>query len=166
MESRTPDGSTERASSSKPLIRPFGYVEDGPVIRRIGDRDLFLGNKFAAIPEHHQREFEFVLSVSTERYPLTTHHHPLIDGSGNEWKVFAEAVDTARSVYRRSGSVLIHCKAGISRSSTIIATVLAVEENRSLRNALSIVQDARPFAVPNPALHELAVVYLAAESSD
>nr|WP_245757975.1 dual specificity protein phosphatase family protein [Halobiforma haloterrestris] len=58
--------------------------------------------------------------------------------------------------------MLIHCKAGISRSSTLVATAIAAEEDRRFREALRIVQEARPFAMPNPALHELAVVYLAA----
>ena len=146
---------------SDPLVRPFGYVEGRPILRRIADRDLYLGNWLAATQEPDEREFDFVLSVTEDRYPLTTHHCPLIDGPGNEWTAFEEAVDTARSLYRREGPVLIHCKAGISRSSTIVATTLAAEEHRRLREALEIVQDARPFAIPNPALHELAVVYLA-----
>ncbi|WP_309221805.1 dual specificity protein phosphatase [Halorussus sp. MSC15.2] len=145
------------------VVRPKGYVEDGPVVRRIGGRNLYLGNTFAAHPEGHDRSFEFVLSATDEECPLTTHHRPLIDGRGNDWSAFAAAVDTARTLYRRDGSVLIHCKAGISRSSTLIATTLAAEENRPFRDALGIVQEARPAAMPNPALHEAAIVYLAAE---
>ena len=144
-------------------VRPFGYVEDGPVVRRIGDRDLFLGNGLAAHPGHDW-SFEYVLSASSEKRPLTTHHRPLDDGPGNDWTVFEAAVDTARQLSRRDGSLLIHCTAGISRSSTLVATTLAAEERLSLRDALAVVQGARPHAVPNPALHELAVVYLAART--
>jgi atypical dual specificity phosphatase len=146
------------------VVRPKGYVEAHPVIRRIGDRNLFLGNESAASPEGHDRSFEFVLSASNEDHPLTTHHRPLIDGSGNEWSAFEAAADTARRIYRREGSVLIHCKAGISRSSTLIAAALAAEEDRTFRAALGDVQAARPAAMPHPVLHELAVVYLAAKS--
>lgn len=146
------------------LVRSFGYVEERPVVRRVGDRDVYLGNAHAADPESHDRSFEYVLSATDERYPLTTHHRPMVDGSGNEWSVFEKAIGTSRSLYRRQGSVLIHCNAGISRSSTIIATTIAAEEDRQLRDALAAVQDARPFAMPHPALHELAVVYLAAHA--
>ena len=146
------------------LVRPFGYVADEPVIRRIGDRNLYLGNGLTADSEHHDREFRYVLSATDDEQPLTTHHHPLTDGSGNEWSVFETAVDTARMLYRRDGSVLIHCNAGISRSSTLVATTLAAEENRRFNDALAIVHDARPHALPHPALHELAVVYLAAQA--
>ncbi|AUX10670.1 dual specificity phosphatase [Halalkaliarchaeum desulfuricum] len=145
-------------------MRPFGYVEDRPIIRRIADRDIYLGNHLAADPRRHDREFEFVLSATDEERPLTTHHRPLVDGRGNEWPVFEQAVDTARSLYRREGSLLIHCKAGVSRSSTLVATTLAAEEGMAFAGALSAVRTARPIAIPHPALHEQAVVYLAAKT--
>ncbi|WP_254544771.1 protein-tyrosine phosphatase family protein [Halomarina pelagica] len=149
---------------SEITVRPKGYVEDCPVIRQIGERDLYLGNKHAADSGQHNQSFRYVVSVSTDDYPLTTHHHPLDDGPGNDWTAFERAVDTALTLYQQDGSVLVHCKAGISRSSTVIATVLAAEESRQLHDALSIVLQARPSATLHPALHELAVVYLAART--
>lgn len=145
-----------------PQVRPFGYVESDPVIRRIGDRDLFLGNTHAADDSRHDREFDHVVSATAEPRPLTTHHRPLTDGPGNDWNAFEEAVDTTRALYTSAGSLLVHCKAGISRSSTLLATTLAIEEDQRFDDALDIVQEARPFATPHPALHELAVTYLAA----
>jgi protein-tyrosine phosphatase len=146
------------------FVRSVGYVADEPVIRRLGTRDLFIGNESAAHADRHDHAFEYVLSVSTEKHPLTTHHCPLIDGARNEWYAFETAVDTARRLFREEGSLLVHCTAGISRSSTVLATTLAAEEDRTFHDALAIVQAARPHAVPNPALHELAVMYLAARS--
>ncbi|APW97633.1 phosphatase [Halobiforma lacisalsi AJ5] len=162
MDPREDNGSNASAEVSDPVVRPFGYVETEAVVRRIGDRDLYLGNKFAAIPGEHPEEFDFVISATDEAFPRTTHHRPLIDGSGNEWADFEAAVDTARTLFDAEGRLLIHCTAGISRSSTLVATAIAAEEERRFREALRIVQEARPFAMPNPALHELAVVYLAA----
>ena len=164
-----PDGTADSgvdgaADDPEVFVRPKGYVEDEAVVRRIGDRDLYLGNEAAADPERHDRTFEYVLSASSEAYPLTTHHRPLTDGPGNAWTAFEDAVDTARRLYRREGSLLVHCRAGISRSTTLVATALAAEEDRRFRDALALVQDARPAALPHPALHELAVVYLAANA--
>ena len=150
--------------SETPLVRPFGYVEDHPVIRRIGERDLFLGNRLAADPAKHDREFDFVLTLASDTEPLTTHHRPLVDGPGNDWSIFENAVDTARRLFRRDGVLLVHCTAGISRSSTILATTLAAEEELGLTDAFDAVLDARPCAVSHPALHELAAIYLAARS--
>lgn len=156
-----PSDEHEADSGSRSAER---HVEGSPVVRRIGDRDLFLGNEHAASPRYHDRSFDFVLSSTLEERPLTTHHRPLVDGPGNEWSVFEEAADTARRLYRRDGSVLIHCKAGISRSSTLVATTLAVEEDRELHDALGLVQTVRPTAMPHPALHRMALVDLAAKS--
>lgn len=151
--------------SSIRFLRPFGYVESEPVVRRVDGRDLFVGNAAAADPTAHGQSFEFVLSVSSDAHPSTTHHYPLTDGPGNDWTAFEAAVDTARDLLGRDGSVLVHCKAGVSRSSTVLATALAAEDDVSFREALARVQETRPAAVPHPALQEVAVVYLAARSS-
>ncbi|WP_439027114.1 protein-tyrosine phosphatase family protein [Haloarchaeobius sp. DT45] len=148
------------------LVRPKGYVEDYPVVCRIGDRDLYLGNELAADPQSHDRhccdrDFAFVLSATAEERPLTTHHRPLVDGPGTDWTRFERAADTVRRLYRKDGSLLVHCRAGISRSSTLLAIALAAEDGRSFREALGLVQAVRPAAMPHPALHERAVVYLA-----
>ena len=145
------------------IVRPLGYVEDGPVVRQIGDRDVYLGNEHAARPAAHDRSFAFVLSATEDARPLTTHHRPLVDGPEVEWQTFAEAVETARDLYRQDGSLLVHCKAGISRSTTVIATTLAMEEGLEFREALATVQDVRPVATPHPALHKMGVTYLAAQ---
>jgi protein-tyrosine phosphatase len=150
---------------SDPLVRPVSYVEDEPVVRRIGDRDLFLGNELAADPSLHDRSFDAVLSVSSTSHPGTTHHHPLDDGPDNTWPEFAGAIDTARRLHRTSGPLLVNCKAGVSRSTTIVATTLAVAEGRRFRDVLEEIQTVRPIATPHPALHELAVYYLAANGS-
>lgn len=139
-------------------------VDDRPIVRRIDGRDLYLGDGLVAIPGRHDRTFDFVLSLTDVEYPLTTHHRPLADGPGNDWSAFEAAVDSARGLFRRDASLLIHCTIGVSRSSTIVATTLGAEEGRRFDDALSIVREARPSATPHPALHELAVVYLAERS--
>lgn len=145
-------------------VRPIDYVAEEAVVRRIGDRDVSLGNRHAADPAAHDRCFDHVLSLTADAHPLTTHHHPLVDGEGNDWETFADAVDAARRLHRREGDLLVHCKAGVSRSTTVLATAIAAEEDRRFAVARSLVVDARPAAVVNPALCELAVVYLAAEA--
>lgn len=148
-------------TESSPLVRPLGYVDAVPVVRRVGSRPLFLGNVHAADGSRHDRTFDFVLSATREAHPLTTHHRPLVDGEGTDWEGFERAVETTRGLLRRDGSVLVHCKSGISRSSTLVATALAAEADRSFRDGLAAVHEARPLAMPHPALHELAAIYLA-----
>lgn len=143
------------------VVRPLAFVEDGPVIRQIGDRDLYLGNVHAANPRRHDHDFEFVVSATADRQPATTHHHPLDDGPDNEWRTFAAAVDDTLALQDREGSLLVHCKAGVSRSTTLLSTSLAAREGTSFRDALGTVREARPVATPHPALREFAVYYLA-----
>lgn len=144
-------------------IRPIGYVQDDPIIRRIDDRELYLGNRLAADSASHDRTFGHVLSLTHQEQPLTTHHQPMHDGPETDWPVFEQAVEAARQLYRQEGSLLIHCKAGVSRSTTVMATTIAIEEGRPFRAALDIVQEARPIATPHYALHQLAIIYLAAK---
>lgn len=157
----TTEDSRERRWTEAPTLRPYGFVESYPVIRRIGDRDLYLGNWRAADPSEHDESFEYVVSATETAYPLTTHHHPLIDGRENEWRDFERAVDATRRLYRADGDLLVHCKAGVSRSTTLLATTLAAEEGHDFHRAVEAVREVRPIATPNPALIEQAVVYLA-----
>ncbi|WP_435115395.1 phosphatase [Halolamina sp. C58] len=143
------------------FLRPIGSVADEPVIAPLNERGLHLGNRHAADPDRHERRFDAVVSVSTAASPLTTHHHPLTDGEGNDWSAFAAAVDAVRRL-SGTGDVLVNCKAGVSRSTAVLATAVAAERGASFRDGLATVEAARPEAVPHPALVELGVVYLAA----
>ncbi len=185
----TPGGPVEPATARNVHVRPLGYASPRPVVRRLGDRELYLGNGRAADSGAENpaadsgarnraadrdaeerttdrdavaREFAAVLTLTAEERALTTHHRPLVDGPGNEWAAFGAAVDCARRLHRDDGALLIHCEAGISRSAAIAATTIAAEERRPFRDGLEVVQTARPHAIPHPALHELAVCYLAA----
>ena len=144
------------------FLRPIGYVDDSPVVAPLGYRGLYLGNRHAADDDRHDRSFAAVVSVSSDPYALTTHHHPLTDGEGNDWGVFVAAVDAVRRLSRGDGEVLVNCKAGVSRSTAVLATAVAAERGASFRDGLAVVERARAQAVPHPALVELGVVYLAA----
>ena len=134
-----------------------------PVCRRLGSRALYIGDRRAADPDLYGSEpvdFAGVLTLSRRVEPLTTHHHPLDDGANNRPDEFDAAVDTARALHRTEGPVLVHCAAGISRSSTVLATTLAVEEGRSFAEGLTVVQRHRERACPHPALREAARRYV------
>lgn len=143
------------------FVRPIGTDASDPIARRVGDRALFLGNRHAA-GEEYGDAFDHVLSLTAERQARTTQHRPLVDGPANDWVDFAAAVDAARRLHRADGRLLVHCSKGISRSPAVVAALLAVEEERSVADALAAVQDARRHAVAHPTLHAQAVVYASA----
>ncbi|WP_121921908.1 dual specificity protein phosphatase family protein [Haloplanus aerogenes] len=123
--------------------------------------DLYLGNQLAAESRYHDRRFDHVLTVSHAKAPLTTVHRPLQDNERVDQGAFTEAVKTARTLFRPSGSVLIHCAAGISRSPTVVATALTAERHvRSFELAIEMVRDSRPHVSPHPALLQCAEQYL------
>jgi len=62
---------------------------------------------------------------------------------------FREAIMYIRGGLK-CGSVLVHCNAGISRSSTIVTAYIMKENGESLDSALELVKRARPIAKPNP----------------
>ncbi|QLH78716.1 dual specificity protein phosphatase family protein [Halosimplex rubrum] len=144
------------------VVRPFGYGHDRPIARRVGDRDLFVGNAAAADRDRCARSFDHALSLTAEPRSATTHHRPLVDGPDNEWGAFEAAADAAcRLLGEREGPLLVHCSHGVSRSAAVAAVAIAVTENRSLRDALALVRAARPPATVRPTLLEQAVWYLA-----
>lgn len=171
-----PDGGRERAgddvdglgprpwrtADGDALVRPFGYVHDDPVLARVPRRDVWLGNVHAADGTTHGRSFSHVLSLTAAPQPATTHHRPFADDRDHDRGAFRAAVDDARALFARDGDVLVHCKAGISRSAAVLATAIAAADRRPFRDALDVVHAARPVATPHPALVESAVAYLAA----
>ena len=50
--------------------------------------------------------------------------------------------------------ILVHCKAGISRSSTVVAAYLMMEQRMSLRAGLALIIQKRDQACPNPGFLE------------
>ncbi|MFB6268428.1 MAG: dual specificity protein phosphatase family protein [Halobacterium sp.] len=147
------------------FVRPYGYAASEPVVAALGTGDAFIGNEAAATAAC-DRDFAHVLTLTPTPAAATTHHRPLTDDDENDWRAFVDAADTARELLAADGSVLIHCRAGVSRSAAVAAAATAVSTGESFVDALHAVQDARPQAVPRPALHELGVHYVADRQSE
>jgi predicted protein tyrosine phosphatase len=68
-----------------------------------------------------------------------------------------KVIDFVPLIAQDGGNVLIHCHAGISRSSAVALTVCAMLLGaRKEKEALAYVLEARPLAVPNRWIVELA----------
>lgn len=75
-------------------------------------------------------------------------HIKLNDTSGDDiLQHFQQAISFIKS--NKSGSTLIHCRAGISRSSTIVMAFLMYSNNWSLNQAFTFVKDKRKCVAPN-----------------
>ena len=51
---------------------------------------------------------------------------------------------------KKNGAVLVHCLAGVSRSSSVVCAYLISCHNMSMEEAIRMVRSARPCATPNP----------------
>ena len=153
--------SPDSTDSACTFLRPFGYVDSEPVAEPLGIRRLFIGNRHAADSIADGRSFETVVSLTAEKYPCTTHHHPLVDGPAHEWDGFKTVVETVRRRSRLDEDVLVHCNAGVSRSTAVLATAIAAETERSFRASLTTIQRARQSAVPHPSFVVSALSVLA-----
>jgi atypical dual specificity phosphatase len=130
---------------------------------RVGDRNLWIANGGAIDPEHLSAmnlNPEYVVSVNRTATRATTDHHPLKDGYINDQQDFSAAVETTRERIHADGTVIVNCAAGISRSSTVIATAIAAEDDLSFEDAVEEIRDTRPRARPHPKLQLNAHAYL------
>jgi hypothetical protein len=89
--------------------------------------------------------------------PLEYQKVGLIDGDGNEPSTLLAAVFMLYQLRARHERTLVHCHAGISRSSTVLSLYLAGHDQTSFSDALDRIRAARPIASPHPELVRIAV---------
>lgn len=129
----------------------------------IGDRDLWIANGGGIEPDNLASMAlnpDYVVSLNRTATGATTDHHPLKDGYVNDQQEFKAAVETTREHIRNDGTVIVNCAAGISRSSTVLATAIAAEDDCSFEAAVEEIKETRPRARPHAKLQFNAFAYL------
>jgi len=123
---------------------------------------LFLGSYYDATDEVIMREMRIthVVDATSEHMSqalcaslaLTYLHIPVWDMEGVDIaQYFTAVLEFVQQAQALQGRVLIHCRAGISRSSTfVLVHLMHSGRARSLQEALKIVISERPYVLPNP----------------
>lgn len=108
-------------------------------------------------------KFDRVISLSSENENTT--HKFLIDDGEHEYSKFKDAVNCALEGLENGEEVLVHCRAGISRSvSVCIAIYVVTEDEANYDDAYNIVQ--RGFQHPSPQLLDSAKKYIENNTSE
>ena len=130
---------------------------------------LYLGSQAAAksLPFLTSKAITHIISVGCPNTPTPEYFknpsetHLKLPLNDDRWGVsiratVSQAVTFIREVVASNpnAKVLVHCKAGISRSSTIVTAYLMQEQRMSLRAGLGLVIRKREQARPNPGFLE------------
>jgi len=75
---------------------------------------------------------------------------PVVDHTSSDIGKYIQAAVDFIDEKLKSGSVLVHCFAGVSRSSTIVIAFLILKRGMSYHNALDFVVKKRSIVRPNP----------------
>ena len=152
-----PRSSPAAALPALPPLRPRQILRRTPSPPAACGHGLFLGSFDTAKARDrlHACNITHILNVSTHLPNLFPAHFTYaniqVEDSPRSRLLpyFAPAarfVDAARS---RGGAVLIHCRAGISRSATLAMACLMLREGKTLAAAFAAVQRCRPLVSPN-----------------
>jgi len=72
----------------------------------------------------------------------------LSDDGRNDCDEIDRAIDTLHELVQAGKKVLVHCRAGVSRSPSVVAAYLAKYEGHTLNSALEVVKNGRDIADP------------------
>lgn len=126
---------------------------------KILDR-LYLGNVYHAMELAYRANpsgITAVLNVSTEppydeNPGILYCHIPFPDGYEVPQREFAEAMAFLRFCWENGYTVLVHCAAGISRSTTMVVSFMHYMKMKDMMAALGHVKMCRPIVEPAPAV--------------
>jgi len=117
-------------------------AQDGDLLKQFGIRSVLgLVSTLAGIAPDQ---------LGLERIEIV----PLIDGPGNDRRVFLRAVDTLEELVREAAPVLVHCHAGRARAPVVVAGFLMKTLGLDADPALERVRARRDIS-PEPALSAL-----------
>jgi protein-tyrosine phosphatase len=113
--------------------------------------NLYLGNAQTAQNPHYLRKIGIthILTVAAKLPPLfpTKFQYKVIEieDTNDDFlkKYFIECIEFIENATKGGGNVLVHCKAGVSRSATIVIAFIMKTKNMSVVDAMEFVKERR-----------------------
>jgi protein-tyrosine phosphatase len=109
-----------------------------------------------------------LIPAHMDHFPVEYHKVAMNDNENNRPETLEAAVLCLEQLLERHDKVLVHCRAGASRSVTVVCLYLVKHEGLTFDEALQKVKQERNRANPNPGIRQLAdeVIRKWASSSD
>ncbi|GAA27180.2 dual specificity protein phosphatase 14 [Clonorchis sinensis] len=162
---------TERAVTVNPTSPPPGsqldFTQMYSQVARINNH-LYLSSLNALTPDR-LRQYGITLLVSAMVDPppaqlrnavISSMHVAVEDMEGANLRAHFDRVgDRIASEQRRGGRTLVHCMAGVSRSSSLVLAYLMRHMNMTLADAYQHVRSIRPCIQPNPSFWRQLLEY-------
>ena len=117
--------------------------------------NLFLGNMYYTSDDLIKNDIYNIINLSGEENNsmdsrFTIYNKKLNDNPGQNMIIhFEELFNIIDKILKQNKKILIHCQAGISRSSTIVIAYLMKTKNLSYSKSLDFVREKRPIVDPN-----------------
>ncbi len=128
--------------------------------------NLFLTGVFGLSKENFKKnKISYVFNVSFEVPDLelkeVDYERVLVDDDPTEdlTKYFDKVSDTIEKVAKKGGHTVVHCVAGVSRSTAILLSYLIKYKKMTLKDAFKRVIEKRPIIKPNTAFFEQLIKY-------
>lgn len=116
------------AAADPAYVKAQGYTH---ILKLFPDDSTYAGGTH----RHPGVTYKVVDADDLPEYPLDQH--------------FAECLQFVQGAVRDGGQILVHCHAGVSRSSTIVLLHLMINTGLPLREAYALLKAARPVVNPN-----------------
>lgn len=118
--------------------------------------------------KHEDNDIEYILNLSgsgpgrdsAPSYSIIKEqnyfHIPIEDGGGNPDFLIKTIIETARKIHEQAkeedSSLLVHCAVGTSRSVSIAASLMSLENQKRVGENVNRIKKVRPSANPEPNL--------------
>lgn len=112
----------------------------GPELKKLNIRGIVTVRERMSRPDAYYRKY----GINVLHIPITDHHMT------NIGRYFAVAYVFIEKCIKQGHAVLVHCKAGISRSTTLVISYLMRKKRWTADQSIAWVKRHRPCADPNP----------------
>jgi protein-tyrosine phosphatase len=154
---------TASTTVQRPSVDVIEASLDPKLYKIIPDLELYLGSQDAAsnFQSFGEIGITHVLNVATgidyERLPSVTYKTiEILDvPEADILPVLSASTDYISSLFAKGGKVLVHCNAGVSRSSSVVIAYLMQAKSMTFEEAYKATKAAKPDILPNEGFREV-----------